>query len=143
MKNAFYLMLKALFILEIFAFLPRPFGFVKKLDQKAKVNFKIYVIHILSNMSRSKVNQTMKFGQLIEDKIIYIFLGKSHTKCGREASLRLFHKKSYKTLSYKLEHFSRSKVWNGIKFTFIVCPSGLLPKYISKKVHLFLCCMKL
>ena len=92
MRNAFYLMLKALFILEIFVFLPRPFGFVKKLDQKAKINFKIYVIHVLSNMSRSKVYQTMKFGQLIEDKIIYIFLGKSHTKCGREASLRLFLK---------------------------------------------------
>ena len=110
MENAFYLMLKALFILEIFAFLPRLFGYVKKLDQKAKVNFKIYAIHILSNMSRSKVNQTIKFGQLIKYKIIYIFLGKSYTKCGREASLRLFHKKSYKTLSYKLEHISRSKV---------------------------------
>ena len=61
-------------------------------------------------MSRSKVNQTMKFGQLLEYKMIYIFLGKSYTKCGREASRRLFHKKSYKTLSYKLEHISRSKV---------------------------------
>ena len=42
MKNAFYFMLKALFVLEIFKFL-FCFGYVKKrLHKKAKVNFKIY-----------------------------------------------------------------------------------------------------
>ena len=42
MKNAFYLMLKALFVLEIFIFLSRIFGCVeKRFDKKAKVNFKI------------------------------------------------------------------------------------------------------
>ena len=43
MKNAFYLMLKALFVLEIFTFLSCLFGYVEKwLDKKAMVNFKIY-----------------------------------------------------------------------------------------------------
>ena len=39
MKNAFYFMLKALFVLEIFTL----FGYVeKRLDKKADFNFKIY-----------------------------------------------------------------------------------------------------
>ena len=39
MKNAFYFMLKALFVLEIFTL----FGYVeKRLDKKVDVNFKIY-----------------------------------------------------------------------------------------------------
>ena len=43
MKNAFYFMLKALFVLKIFTFLAWLFGHVgKRLDKKAKVNFKIY-----------------------------------------------------------------------------------------------------
>ena len=44
MKNtAFYFMLKALFVFEIFTFLSWLFGYVEKwLDKKAVVNFKIY-----------------------------------------------------------------------------------------------------
>ena len=72
MKNAFYFMLKALFVLKIFTFLPLLFGYVEKqLDKKARVNFKIYDvtdwttnnynIH-LPNISRSKGNQTIKLG---------------------------------------------------------------------------------
>ena len=42
-KNAFYFTLKALFVLEIFTFLSRLFGYVRKdLDKKDEVNFKIY-----------------------------------------------------------------------------------------------------
>ena len=37
-------------------------------------------IHISSNMSRSKDNQEMKFGQLIECNMRNIFLEKSYTK---------------------------------------------------------------
>ena len=48
------------------------------------------VIHILPNISRSKANQTMKFGQLIEHTIRNIFLENSYTKCGGETSPRLF-----------------------------------------------------
>ena len=54
----------------------------------------IITIHILWNDSRSKGNQTMKFSQLTEYNIfnIYIFLKKSYTKCGGEASPRIFYK---------------------------------------------------
>ena len=49
--------------------------------------------HILTNISRSKGNETMKFGQLIEYNIRNIFLEKSYTKCGGETSPRLFSEK--------------------------------------------------
>ena len=42
MKNAFYFILKGLFVLKIFKFHPELFVHVgKRLDKKAKVNFKI------------------------------------------------------------------------------------------------------
>ena len=44
------------------------------------------VINILSNISKSKVNQTMKFGQLIEYNMSNIFLEKWYRKCGGETS---------------------------------------------------------
>ena len=44
-------------------------------------------IHILTDISRSKGNQAMKFGQLIEYK-------KSCTKCGGEPIPRPFYKQS-------------------------------------------------
>ena len=43
MKNASYFMLKAFFVLEIFPFFSWLFGYVgKRIDKKAKHNFKIY-----------------------------------------------------------------------------------------------------
>ena len=43
MKNVFYFMLKALFVLEIFTYLHWLFGYAeKRLDKKFKVNSKIY-----------------------------------------------------------------------------------------------------
>ena len=51
------------------------------------------VIHILSNISRSKGNQKMKFGQLIECNMRNIFLKKSYTKCDAETSPRPFSEK--------------------------------------------------
>ena len=48
------------------------------------------VIHILSNISRNKSNQTMKFGQLIKSDMREIFLEKSYTKCRGETSPRPF-----------------------------------------------------
>ena len=57
-------------------------------DWKDKVSFKfmtsqldkqIIAIHILLNISRSKGNQTMKFGQLTEYNMRNIFLEKSFT----------------------------------------------------------------
>ena len=52
----------------------------------------IITIHILPNISKSKENQTMKFGQLIENEMRNIFLEKSYAKCGGEASNRCFIK---------------------------------------------------
>ena len=46
------------------------------------------VIHILRNISRSKGNQTKKFGQFIEYNMRNIFLEKSYTKCGGETICR-------------------------------------------------------
>ena len=50
---------------------------------------------MLSNISRSKENQAMKFGQLIEYNKRNIFHQKSSRKCGRETGSRplLFFKK--------------------------------------------------
>ena len=52
-----------------------------------------FIIHILPNISRSEGNQTMKFGQLMECNMRNIFLEKSFTKYGGEASPRRFSKK--------------------------------------------------
>ena len=51
-------------------------------------------IHILPNISRSKDNQTTKFGQLIEYDTKNIFFKKSYKKCGAEISPKRFSKKS-------------------------------------------------
>ena len=84
MKNAFYFILRALFVLKIFSFC-HDFLVLqeKRLNQKDKVNFKIrdittwltkVAIHIFPNISRSKCNQTLKLGQLIEYNKRNIFL---------------------------------------------------------------------
>ena len=44
-------------------------------------------IHIMPNISQSKGNQAMKFGQLIEYNKINIFLQKLCGKWGKETSL--------------------------------------------------------
>ena len=53
----------------------------------------IITIHILPNISRSKANQAMNFGQLIAYSMRNIFLEISYTKCRDEASPRPFYKK--------------------------------------------------
>ena len=98
MKNA-YFTLKALFVLKIFRFLSWPFGHVeKRLDSKDKVSFKIE-IHIFPNISRSKGNQTTKFGHLIEYKMKNIFLEKSYTKYDSETIPILLSTKSKLSIS--------------------------------------------
>ena len=72
MKNAFYFILKAIFVLKILKFISNIFGHVKKrFDKKAKVNFKIYDvttranddnIHIAQYL-KCKSNKTIKSGQ--------------------------------------------------------------------------------
>ena len=50
-------------------------------------------VHILANISRSKGNQTMKFGQSIEYNMRNNFLKKSYRKYGRETISRPFSEK--------------------------------------------------
>ena len=56
-------------------------------------------IHILPNISRSKGNQAMKFGQLIEYNMRNIFVEKSNTKCAGETFPRPLSKKSKFSIS--------------------------------------------
>ena len=56
------------------------------------------------NISRSKENGTMKFGQLIENIMRNTFLEKSYRKCGVEDSPRPYYKKS--KLSTSLDQYS-------------------------------------
>ena len=60
---------------------------------KSKLGYQTIVVHILPNISRSKDNQTMKFGQLIEYNMIKNFLEKSYTEYCRETSSRQFSEK--------------------------------------------------
>ena len=64
-------------------FSPDFFRYVgKQLDQKAKVQTgtQTITINILPCISKTKGNQTMKFGELIEYSVGNIFLQKSCTK---------------------------------------------------------------
>ena len=89
-KNIFYFMLKAFFVLEIFTFLSWFFGYVeKRLDKKVKLmrNFvtsqseiQIITIYVMTNISRSKGNEVMEFGQLIEYNVKNNFLQKFYTE---------------------------------------------------------------
>ena len=51
---------------------------------------KTIAMQILPNVSRSKDNQKMKFGQLIQYNMRNIFLEKSYTKFGGETIRRPF-----------------------------------------------------
>ena len=86
-------MLKSLSVLKIFTLLHfYSFWLCRKTDNKAKINFKIYdvtdwtiiIIHIFSNVSKRKDNQTMKICQSVD-----IFLEKSYTKCGGKIKVGL------------------------------------------------------
>ena len=138
MKRAFYFTSKALFVLKIFKFLSWLFGPVaKRFDKKDKVKFKIYDVTAWSinnfttytaNISRSKGNQTMKFGQLIECNMRNIFLEKSYAKCGGETSPRPFSEKL--KLSISLDQNSK------VLYSFFNCmPSCGLSKYNKNKLQ--------
>ena len=77
----------------------------------------------MPNISRSKDNKTMKLGQLIEYRMSNIFLEKSCTKYGWEASSRHFYKK----LSISMDQQSEM-----LHSLCLFGPSGGLSKYILK-----------
>ena len=60
---------------------------------------------ILPNILRSKVNQTMKLVQVVEDNMRNISLEQSYAKCGGECGPRPFSKKS--TLDISLDQKSK------------------------------------
>ena len=57
------------------------------------------VIYILTNISSSKGNQAMKFGQLIEYNMRSISVEKSYTKCAGETIPRPLSKNSKLSIS--------------------------------------------
>ena len=59
----------------------------------------------MSNISRSKGNQTIKFGQLIECNMRNIFLEKSVTKCDGETNPKPLPEKL--KLSISLDQYSK------------------------------------
>ena len=80
-------------------------------------------IRILSDISRSKTNYAMKFGQLIEYNMRNIFLEKWCTKCDGETSPDPF-----------LKNRNGAAVCSFIQFVFIVCPNWGLPKHTEAKL---------
>ena len=90
-----YYMLKALFVLNIFKFLSWLFGHLgKRLDKKAKVNFKLYNVtdwetnNYSTYITQCEAIRQWIFGQLIEYSRRNIFVYKSCRKWSREASSR-------------------------------------------------------
>ena len=83
-------------------------------------------IHILTNILKTKGNQIIKFGRLIEHNMRNVFLGKLCTKCGEDTILRPFSQKS--TLSISLDQ----KLYT-VRFYFM--PSLRLSKYIEVKLQ--------
>ena len=57
------------------------------------------VIHIMTNISRSKGNQVLKSGKLIEYNMRNFFVEKSYTKCAGETIPRPLSKKSKLSIS--------------------------------------------
>ena len=103
-------MLKAVFAVEIFNFLSRLFCYMQKnsLIRKPRLisrlmtsqtGQQLITMPILSNISRSKGNQSMKFGQLIEHNMGKIPLEKSWTNRKGEISPRPFCKQSELSIS--------------------------------------------
>ena len=99
MKNAFYFMLQKLSqFLRYSHFCPdflviQENGLVRKLRLISKfvtsqTGQQIITLHVSPNISRSKGNQTMKFGQLIKYNGRNSFHQKSCRKQGRETSSR-------------------------------------------------------
>ena len=72
---------------------------IRLISKIFNVTLETIAIHILTNISRSKGNQTIKFGQLIVYKIRSILLEKSSIKPSGETFLRPFPKKSKLSIS--------------------------------------------
>ena len=90
-------------------------GLIRKIklilrSMTSQPGYQTIAIHILLNISRSKDNQIMKFGQLIKYNTRNIFVEKSYTKHGRETIPRPLSKMP--KLSMSLDQYC--KVLNGL-----------------------------
>ena len=105
-ENAFYFMLKSIFVLEMlnllrslhfclkFLFIQKN-GLIKKVlliskFMTSQTGQKIITIHISPGISRSEGSQALKFGQLIKYSVRSTFFQKSCGKFGRKTSSRAF-----------------------------------------------------
>ena len=82
-KNALYLILKALFLFKIFQFLScnfGHFGLVRKDIINSKVQNLVNKQLQLCNISQNKGNQAMKFGQALVYNKINLFIKESCRK---------------------------------------------------------------
>ena len=130
MKNALYFTLKPLFVLKIFKFLSWLFkscsknGSIRKTRLISKLwrqnLVKRQLQYTLPNISWSKGNQTMTYGQLIGYKKRNVFLQKSCKKWGRETSPRL------------LFVFKKSFIWGKSKFQYISIVHNLACNIIKR-----------
>ena len=129
MKNAFYFTLKALFFLKIFKFflwlsdhvqnsLIRKIMLISKFVT-SQTGKQTIAIHILSNISRSKSDQTMKFGQLIEYNMKHFSWKIMHKIWWKKYSQTLFQK-------IKIEHISELIVYKVLYSLFYCMPSFLI-----------------
>ena len=101
---------------------------------------------MLPNISRSKDNRTVRFGQLIDYNMRTIFLEKLYAKCGGETSPTLFFKKSKLRISLDQQSkvlcsfffFCPCRVCNVINFevnfSFLVKPFSHLTEKVRTKV---------
>ena len=126
-ENAFYFILKALFVLKILNFC-LDFLVIHKKALIRKVNFTIYDVanwlknNCITYISRSKNNQKMKFDQLIEYNIGNIFLEKLYTKYVGE---------------FISDHFLKNQIWaylwiNSSKFytAYFYCMPNWRPSWV-------------
>ena len=101
MDDAFYFILKALFVLKIFKFFSwvlwscRKTGWSEKLNKfqnlfisKSQPVKQTVTINTLLDITKSKNNKTIKFGLLIEYNVTNIFMLKLRRKWGRKTSSR-------------------------------------------------------
>ena len=102
MKNAFYFILKALFVLKVFKFLSWLFGHESLVTgrwslvkirliskfMKLQPSYQTITIYTLPNISRSESNKTIKFDQLVDYSKKNIFVQKSCRKWDTGTSSR-------------------------------------------------------
>ena len=81
-----------MFCLDILV--PYKNGFIRKIRSISKPGKQTIAVPMFPNITGSKSNRKIKFGQLIENNMRKSFLEKSYTKCGGEIIPRIFFKKS-------------------------------------------------